>query len=390
MDSKIKEWIKIARKFSRFLLHTTSASEEEELKQWTEKHQRLLQELNSPSYYTQQALRRNQLQRKYSWEQFVADQKQKIRIRRLRTLRYAASVVILLTAGIAIWLLNPDQSATTYVAALPQFTPGSAKASLVLNDGQEISLDNQLTFTEKDGTIIRNSETGELAYQTDITQDTALRYNTLKVPRGGEYRVTLADGTKVWINSESELSFPTRFNGSTREVYLKGEAYFEIAPNKKQPFYVNNNQLQVHATGTAFDVIAYQDEPELKVILTEGKVNIENKQQILSQLTPNQQFAWNKENGQFTVSTIDPRTATAWKDGNFFFSDEPLESIIRKLARWYNVEIECAEPEIRTYKFSGEIRKYEDATQVLNMLKLTNEIHYSIEANKKIKIYATK
>lgn len=390
MDAKIGEWIKIARRLSRFLLHTTSVSEEKELQQWTEKHQHLLQKLNHPSYYTQQVLRRKELISKYSWEKFAADQKQKIRIRKLKTLRYAASVAVLLTTGIAIWLFNTNQPHPTYIAAFPQLNPGSAKASLVLNDGREISLNNQLTLTEKDGTIIRNSETGELAYQNDIISDTVLQYNTLKVPRGGEYRVTLADGTKVWINSESELSFPVRFNSSTREVFLKGEAYFEIAPNKSQPFYVNNNQFQVHATGTAFDVIAYQDEPELKVILTEGKVNIENKQQILSQLTPNQQFAWNKENGQFTVSTIDPRTATAWKDGNFFFNDEPLESIIRKLARWYNVEIECAEPEICTYKFSGKIRKYEDATQVLNMLKLTNEVYYSIETNKKIKIYATK
>lgn len=389
MDSKIKAWIKFARKLSRYLLHDTSSSEEQEVKQWLSKHPQVFQDLNRLSYFAEQGEQRKKLLNKYNWEEFIASRQRKRQIKRLQFFRYAASVIVLLTVGISIWLFNPSQSETPYISIASQINPGSTKASLILQDGQEISLDNQLTLTEKDGTVIQNSKSEGLAYRTNISQDSILQYNTLRVPRGGEYRLTLSDGTKVWINSESELLFPIRFTGDKREVFLKGEAYFEIAHNKQRPFYVNSNQLQVHATGTAFDVISYQDDPELKVILVEGGVNIEKKLNILTSLLPNQQFALNKDNGQFVVTTVDPRSATAWKNGNFFFNDEPLSSIICKLARWYNIEIECVHPEIQTYKFSGEIRKYEDAAQVLNMLKLTNEINYTIESDKKIRIYAT-
>lgn len=391
MESKIKAWITLARKISRHLLHQDETSDRE-LQEWTRqspRHQQLLNEISQPGYFVGQTAKRKEFDEKYSWDQFVSSQRNRVQQRRIRLLRYAASIILLLAVGSGLLFYYFPQPAVPVASFIPALTPGSMKASLILGDGKEIALDNHLTITEKDGTIIRNNESGELTYQKKKEQDTTLQYNTLRVPRGGEYRLTLADGTRVWINSESELSFPTQFAAGKREVYLKGEAYFEIAHNSQQPFFVNSNKIQVHATGTAFNVMAYQDEPEIKVTLVEGGVNIEENQKVISKLTPNHQFSLNKSNGQFSVQLVDLRTATAWKNGSFFFDDERLGSIIRKLSRWYNIEIQCAQSEISQYKFSGEIRKYEDASQVLNMLKLTNEITYTIEPDKKIIIHST-
>lgn len=392
MDSKIKEWIKLACKLSKYLLHQTNESVQQEIQDWEKQdtgHRKLLETLSQPSFYAQQAAKRKALDEKFNWENFVRAQKKKVNQRRIRFVRYAASVMLLLAVGGGILFYYLPPNVPPVAAVYPQLIPGSMKASLILDDGKEVILNTRLTLTEKDGTIIQNDESGELAYQKGNQGDTVQQYHTLRVPRGGEYRLVLPDGTRVWVNSDSELSFPTRFSGNKREVSLKGEAYFEIAHNKTQPFFVNSNQFQVHATGTAFNVMAYQDEPELKVILVEGGVDIEENQKIITKLTPNQQFVLNKINGQYKVSSVDPRTATAWKNGSFFFDNEMLSSIIRKLARWYNVDILCDKPEIEHYKFSGEIRKYEDALQVLNMLKLTNEIAYTIQGDKKIVIHST-
>lgn len=392
MDSKIKEWIKLARKLSKYLLRQTDGSIHQEIQEWEKqdaRRRKLLKTLSHPSFYAQQAAKRKVLDEKFTWDNFVRAQKKKVNQRRIRFVRYAASVMLLLAVGCGVLFYYLPQKETPVAAVCPHLTPGSMKASLILDDGKEVILNTRLTLTEKDGTIIQNDESGELAYQKGNQEHTAQQYHTLRVPRGGEYRLVLADGTRVWVNSESELSFPTRFLGNKREVSLKGEAYFEIAHNTTQPFFVNSNQFQVHATGTAFNVMAYQDEPELKVILVEGGVDIEENQKVITKLTPNQQFALNKINGQYKVSSVDPRTATAWKNGSFFFDNEMLSSIIRKLARWYDVDILCDKPEIEHYKFSGEIRKYEDALQVLNMLKLTNEIAYTIQEDKKIIIHST-
>lgn len=392
MDSQIKEWIILARKISKYLLHQREPSNHQDVENWGKqgnKQQQLLDELNQKHYFAQKAAKRKEVEEKYTWDDFVATQRKKARRRKIQFMRYAASIILILAAGSGILVYYFPKPEMPVVTVAPILIPGSMKASLVLGDGKEISLNDQLTITEKDGTIIRNNESGELAYQKRTEQDTTLQYNTLRVPRGGEYRLTLADGTKVWINSESELSYPTQFSANKREVYLKGEAYFEIAPNKQQPFFVNSNRILVRATGTAFNVMAYQDEPELQVTLVEGGVNIEENLKVISKLTPNHQFSLNKANGQFSVISVDPRSATVWKNGRFYFDNEMLASIIRKLSRWYNVEIQCVDPEITQYKFSGEIRKYEDASQVLNMLKLTNEITYTIQPDKKIIIYST-
>lgn len=391
MDSKIKEWIEMARKISKYLLNQTDLSSRREIEEWGESGERekeTFNELKRAEYYIRKSIWKKQINEKYSYDEFITSRKSRILRKRWKIAGYAASILLVLATGMTVWFYpySPKEQMTVFI---PHLTPGSMKASLVLGNGKEIALNSSIRLTEKDGTIIENDTSGELTYQSRKGNDTIMQYNTLRVPRGGEYRLILPDGSKVWVNSESELVFPTQFSSDKREVFLTGEAYFEIARNREQPFYVHSYQMQIHATGTAFNVKAYKNEPDFKVTLIEGGVDIEANQQVISSLTPNLQFLMNKEKGSYEVLAVDPRTATDWKNGIFFFDEEPLSSIIRRLSRWYQIDIQCNKPEINQYRFSGEIRKYEEATRVLDVLKLTNEITYTILPDRKVVISAT-
>lgn len=393
METTIKDWIRIAQKISQHLLQKEGTSTNEDVRKWQQEktsHRKILNELSKPGFYARHAKRREDFEEKYNWDHFIASQQRKALHRRLQIIGYAASVIVLLSVGVIFRTYIHEESKSTIVAVPLPFNPGSMKALLILGDGKKIALNDSLTIKEKDGTIIQNSETGGLAYEIGNPTDSSLQYNTLCVPRGGEYRLTLPDGTRVWVNSESELRFPTRFTESKREVFLKGEAYFEIAHNENQPFYVESQDIKVCATGTAFNVTAYKDEQDIKVTLVEGGVNIEKEEKIISKLKPNEQFTQKSGEDKFRVITVDPRVGTAWKNGSFFFADESLESIIRKLSRWYNINIQCSKAELYQYKFSGEVRKYENAFKVLDMLKLTNEITYTIQSDQEIMIHPTK
>lgn len=269
------------------------------------------------------------------------------------------------------------------------YNPGWKKAFLTLDNGNEIFLDKQLLLKEEDGTVIRNTQIGEVSYQDEggVPLDSVTRYNTLFIPRGGEYQITLADGTKVWMNSDSKLIFPVRFPGNKREVILEGEAYFEVAHDTTRPFCVKACGIDIRATGTAFNVMAYSDEPECKVTLVEGGVNIEKNEFLISQLTPRMQFCIDLKTQEYKTTEVDLRVSTAWKDGIFFFEQESFRSIIAKLSRWYDITIVCNTPDLYDYRFSGEIRKYENALKVLDMLKLTNEITYLLQADHSIIVF---
>ena len=183
------------------------------------------------------------------------------------------------------------------------------------------------------------------------------------------------------------MIFPVRFPGNKREVILEGEAYFEVAHDTTRPFYVKACGIDIRATGTAFNVMAYGNEPECKVTLVEGGVNIEKNEFLISQLTPRIQFCIDLKTQEYKTCEVDLRVSIAWKDGIFFFEQESFRSIIAKLSRWYDITIVCNTPDLYDYRFSGEIRKYENVLKVLDMLKLTNEITYSLQADRSIMIY---
>lgn len=266
---------------------------------------------------------------------------------------------------------------------------GGNRAVLTLSNGRQISLTDAVngTIVEESGIKVTKTRDGQLLYVLNGKQSAAeqISYNTITTPKGGQYQIILPDGTKVWLNAASSLVYPTAFSAVQRKVVLKGEAYFEVAKQlpKKVPFIVQTDRAKVEVLGTHFNVNAYDNEPFTKTTLLEGKVAVsypETNHALI--LSPNQQ-AWNdKKTDLIRVITVDPEYDIAWKKGWFMFNDESIESIMRKISRWYDVEV-VYEGKITAHQvFGGTVNRFENVSKVLEMLELTNAVHFKIEGRK--------
>lgn len=301
-------------------------------------------------------------------------------ITRWRTV--AAAAVLLLAAGSAGWYYYETRTAgKTPIVAIAQHDvlPGGSKARLVLGDGTEIVLDslNQNGLQEKDGTRIGKDE-GKLVYDGTATSGDHVTFNTLATPRGGEYQLVLPDGTKVWLNAASSLRFPTKFMGADRTVFLTGEAYFEVAQNAAQPFHVQlNNGLKIAVLGTAFNVMAYDDENTVNTTLVTGKVKVGQPNGNSVVLSPSQQAILAKNSQQLEVNDADIDKTLAWKMGMFEFDDDDISTVMRQLARWYDVKVTFSGP-VPDKHYTGSIRKQSTLSQALQILK-TAGIQFNIE-----------
>lgn len=296
----------------------------------------------------------------------------------------AAAVLVAVSIGGFYWLrpspAHGTVAGTVARTAIPaaRIKPGGDKAILTLGTGQQLLLDSVPDdhLAMQGNTRVEKIKGGQLIYQSRGDQPAAVTYNTLTTPRGGQYRVRLSDGTLVWLNAASALKYPTAFTGSDRTVELTGEAYFEVAPDQHQPFFVRHNGLLVTVLGTHFDVDAYPDEPTARVTLLEGAVNVSNGTAV-KKLHPGQQvllygatIAINED--------ADAEQVIAWKNGRFQFDGATIESVMRELSRWYDVDVEYA-GEKPIGHFIGEISRTDDIFEVLRMLSQTRSVHFKIE-----------
>ncbi len=267
--------------------------------------------------------------------------------------------------------------------------PGGNKAILTLADGTKVVLDDvkEGALQKQGNTTIIKLDSGRLAYNTKSglpMLEKVVQYNTLTTPRGGKYCVTLPDGTIVWLNASTTLRFPIAFDGKTRKVEVKGEAYFEVAKNEAMPFIVKAGNSEIKVLGTHFNVMAYADDKLLKTTLLEGSVEIVVRKQSAGteeipavKLVPGQQ-AQLDANNSITVVEADTKEAIAWKNGFFIFNNEPIESVMQKIARWYDVSV-VYETANDTIVFTGVISREENVSEVLRMLELTEVVHFKIE-----------
>jgi transmembrane sensor len=247
--------------------------------------------------------------------------------------------------------------------------PGTDRAVLTLANGSTIELDSA-----KSGSLAQlgNSQIVKLnssSPEYNKTRDGHLVYNTLSTPAGGQYRVVLADGTRIWLNASSSLHFPISFSGKERLVKLTGEAYFEVANNADMPFKVKVGEAEVQVLGTHFNIMAYENEKSINTTLLEGSVRVfSGAQQAI--ITPGQQTEITKTGGMI-VSQADVEEAVAWKNGFFEFNSFDIQQVMRQIARWYNVEI-IYMGSIPEGHFSGYLKRSNDIMQVLEILKLGN------------------
>ncbi len=310
----------------------------------------------------------------------------KNRIFKIRALQSAAAaILILLTAGIYYYQNSPEP--VIVKTETPRFrndvAPGNNKAILTLDDGSKIDLDDAKTgiLASESNIDIKKTGTGQLEYTAGTQSVKTVKYNILSTPMGGEYQLVLPDGSKVWLNSGSTLRFPTAFIGSERIVELKGEAYFDIAKNPKMPFLVRtNNAMDIKVLGTQFNVMAYDDEKNINTTLIEGSVEV-LKGSGTTMLKPGQEAILNRGSGNIKVAQADLEQAIAWKNGYFIFYNENIESIMRKVSRWYNVDI-VYQGNLNNKDFVGTISRNKNVSELLKMLELTGAIHFSIDGRR--------
>ena len=204
-------------------------------------------------------------------------------------------------------------------------------------------------------------------------------YHLLQVPRGGEYRLTLADGTDVWLNSDSRLRYPVYFRSGQRRVYLEGEAYFQVRRDTLHPFIVEAaDRLSIEVLGTGFNVQAYPEEKEIYTTLNTGSVKVCHGQQEVI-LQPDQQAIYSLAGGPIEIHPVKSSRVSAWKDGQFLFEEAELETILLRLGRWYNLDIFYADPEVKGFHFTGDLEKYEDYTLIFKMLEKATKIKFEIK-----------
>ncbi|WEK38414.1 MAG: DUF4974 domain-containing protein [Candidatus Pseudobacter hemicellulosilyticus] len=291
----------------------------------------------------------------------------------------AAAAVLLLALGAGWWYTRQELAPAPIVSASTDVDPGRYGAVLTLADGSEMLLDtvrNGLLTTQDGARLVINE--GRLSYQSADAEET-VAYNRMTTPRGRQFQLQLPDGSRVWLNAASSIRYPTVFSGNNRTVEITGEVYIEVAGDSRRSFSVQiGDSMQVQLTGGHVNINAYTDEPVLKTTLLEGLVNVRTAQQEMP-LQPGQQAQISPEGGR-VVSNADLQEAVAWKNGRFYFQHADLPTVMRQLARWYDVEV-VYEGNIPEASFTGKIDQSLTLSQLLK--GLGNTINYSIE-NKKI------
>ena len=295
-------------------------------------------------------------------------------------LRYAAILLIPLSATVYGVLRSGEE--TVSLADLNAITPGGTRAELVLPSGEVVDLVAKSGVISRGENTVINNEGKTLSYKSIGNQAPmdSLRYNEVIVPKGGEYQLVLSDGTLVYLNSMTKIRFPERFSEKCREVEVCGEAFFEVAENKRVPFVVKTDAYEITVLGTKFNVTAYADEQVATTTLVEGAVSISGK--CIGEakaLRPNEQFVLDRVSGSVEIKNVDVNYYTAWKDGMFRFRDVRLEEIMRVVERWYDMTVVYEDESVKDLHFGFNMSRLETIEPLLNIFELNGKIKITKE-----------
>ena len=258
-------------------------------------------------------------------------------------------------------------------------TPGGVKAILQSEDGKMIDLTSSTSsrIVTSDGLVLVNDSLKGLRFDQSKLENQPMKYHTLAVPVGGEYHFTLADGTRVWVNSASEVRFPNCFSGGKREIYVKGEVYLEVARDEKHPFVVHAGENEVRVLGTRFNLTAYPDEQKVITTLVEGSVEFRNNQSSI-RLKPGEQSVLDRETNDLEKQKVDVSIYTSWVSGTYEYERMPLSDITRQLSRWYDVQFVYETTEFSNHPFTGVVKRDQSLEEVLSIIEKTTNIKFKI------------
>lgn len=293
-------------------------------------------------------------------------------------LKVACILLLLIGSGTLLYIgqkqHTPQYHNETYFADIH---PGKQQALLITHDGRKVKLNRDSgQIIRQNETIIQIDTTG-LHYNPSSQVPTGIIYNTLVVPRGGEFFLTLSDGTKVWLNSDSRLKYPVNFIDSVREVTISGEAYFEVN-HTNTPFIVKTNKGNIRVLGTEFNVNNYPGSRETVTTLINGKIayRLPNGQQLI--LTPSQQIII-RTNGRTEIKTVDTQYATSWKNGMFLFQEMRLEDIMNQLERWYDIHVFYTHERAKNLHFSGDLSRFKNIGTFIEMFEKSSDVKIEVQ-----------
>ena len=371
----------------------TTSKEKQALETWLKenRNKRFYKGLELFSEETKEALQKPQANVIRAFEKHQVKMKQLRKSIRMgvvkKVMPYAAS--ILLVAGlfsVMMYLGKVDSGISQEEQWLSAIEPGSQKAELILADGKVLDLDKNKKkdeIKEKDGTIINNTGSS-LVYDVSAKPESQkISYNSLVVPRGGEFQLELEDGTKVWVNSETRLRYPTKFSNNKRVVLLEGEAYFEVSKDKNRPFIVKTQGVDVRVLGTQFNVSSYAEEESIQTTLVEGSVVVmdsKNHEKNLL-LDPGYQAVYSKDAKELENKKVNVDLYTSWKDGKFVFQESSLSDIMNRVSRWYDVKIFYQNADVGDLNFTGTLKRYDSLDRLLGMIEKTNEVKFFFKDN---------
>lgn len=295
--------------------------------------------------------------------------------------RIAVAAVAVLSLSLGYYFIQKKQlNLDKPMAKHEQILPGGNKAVLTLADGTTVDLNHVQNglLSQSNGTNIVKAADGKIVYNNNASETKSVAWNTLSIPAGGYYNIILSDGTEVWLNAKSSLKYPTEFTGKERIVELNGEGYFEVAHKNNQPFKVITEHQTVEVLGTHFNINAYPDEQSTTTTLLEGSVKV-SASSIQKILSPNQQARL--KGGSMSVTQCNAENMIDWVNNDFIFDNENLSSIMRKISRWYNVEVSYPS-NLANLEFTGSISRSKNITQVLKIMELTGMVNFKLEGRR--------
>ena len=375
----------IERLITKALLNDISEDEQRRLDEWLNasgRNRDFFEGLHSGKYLKRAVTDRNRVSRDDRWKRLrretVAIRSRKIRS---RVLRVAAAIIFPLMVGGMIWLMSDSkQGDSSTLLAHEEIKVGSSKAVVTLSNGEKVALFGDTTVCVNDGLAVMVNQKDTLNFMRNneaVVADNS--FTVIQIPRGGEYIVRLEDGTTVYLNSESELRIPVHFNSKERVVWLTGEAYFSVEHEKQRSFTVRTERADISVLGTEFGVRAYADEADLLTTLVQGAVEVKSESRV-HRIVPGEQ-AKVDEAGNIEVKEVNVDDYIAWKLGRIVFVNARLEDIMRELQRWYDFKVSYSSPEQKELRFTMDILKYKEVSDIFDLMEKIKRITFVVEGN---------
>lgn len=368
---------------------TLTESEEVTFKQWLSSSPNHKEYFNKVHFYYKKGkvYNKKSFDIPMAWRITYHNYMERKHMRKIKWLKIASAYAAVLLIGFTLYFTIGRNDIFIELSGIEEVNipPGTKKATLILDDGSSIGLnENQKFKSLVNGTEIV-SEGDHIAYKnTNSAKSKEITYNMLDVPRGGEFFIILSDSTKVWLNAETQLRYPVNFKGGERLVELTGEAYFEVTTNKKKPFKVKCGNQITEVTGTTFNINAYKDKQQIFTTLVEGNITIYSSSKpdgVAVKLTPGKQSSYNRVNDEIIIREVNVNDIIAWKNGIFAFRNKSLGDIMNTLTRWYDINIEFENKNVQNIRFTGGLKRYENFENILELIEKTREVEFGVIGN---------